>query len=71
MKEHPDLAEIAIDVIVGALKTLKDKTDVKSREWYTLARADLVGLKTWENHGHQEIANRIEHELPEYPPLQA
>jgi hypothetical protein len=69
VKEYPEIAKMAIDVIVYALERLKGKTDEKSKSWYYLARSDLDGLKAWENHDHDSIVKRIDTELAKFPAI--
>jgi len=71
VKDHPDLIAYVIDVLVGALEILKDKTDPESKEYYVQAWKDLESLKSWERHGHEEVSKRVEQELAKYPPIAA
>jgi hypothetical protein len=69
IKDFPEIAEIAIIVLVKTLKFLKGKNDDESRAWYSLTRYSLDGLRKWENHGHTQITKKINRELAKYPAL--
>jgi hypothetical protein len=69
VKDHPDLVNYAIEVLVSALDILKSKIDPDSRIHYVQARKDLESLKSWEHHGHEEISKRAERELTKYSPI--
>lgn len=69
VKDFPEITKIAISVIVDALAALKGRNDEKSKSWYSLARKDLEGLKTWDNHGHEGIMKIIDEELAKFSPM--
>ena len=69
VKNFPEIAEVAIDVIVFTLRTLKGSSDEKARWWYSHARQSLEGLRSWENHAHEKIITKIDEELGNFPPV--
>ena len=69
IKNFPDIAEIAMGVIVNMLEALASKTDDESKSWYILTRSNLEGLKTWDSHGHQNIIKTIDEALAKFPAI--
>jgi hypothetical protein len=66
IKNCPELATIAVDVLEEGLKIVKSKMNGDALGYYTWARNDLQSLRDWEGHRDKRITGRIDGLLRKY-----
>ncbi|MFC1505458.1 DUF2254 family protein [Thermoproteota archaeon] len=67
IKNYPELANIAIDLLSHTLDFLNSKPKKEIELFYEQALQELRSLRDWESHPHIELQNKIDEILKKYP----